>query len=78
MGWIKDKKAVLRFSFIILGFIAIVATIVLAGGVFAHTHDATITISPDSANCEDLKQTFNVNIANEAFEGADSIYEVRR
>ena len=73
MGWIKDKKALVKFSFLILSLIIIVGVIVFATGVFAATHTADVTIKPVWTYCG-ASETFTVNVKSIS---GDPINEVR-
>jgi len=46
MYLIKNKKAVLKYSFLIFSLITIASIIVYAGGVFANTHSSTVDVDP--------------------------------
>ena len=54
---------------------AVVFCVVLVPGVAAQ-HDAIVTITPNIANCEELGNTFTVNVENDV-SSADDIFEVR-
>ncbi|MBU4299604.1 hypothetical protein L6303_04295 [archaeon] len=65
-----SNMAKISFLFIFAMFLA-----VSASPAFAQ-HDPIITLSPDIANCNQLGDTFTVNILNNV-SSSDSIYEVR-
>jgi hypothetical protein len=46
------------------------------GELVPASHDTTVTINPDVANCEELGNTFSANVKNESW-STDSIFEVR-
>jgi len=64
MRLIKNKKAALKFSFIILGLIIISAVILYAGGVFANTHTSTATVDPPLVGSNIDDQPFEVKVCN--------------
>ena len=47
------------------------------GGVEPKEHDATVTLSPDVANCDPLPTEFTVNIENTGGAGSYGIYNVK-
>ena len=44
----------------------LIVLMILSVGSAAAVHDATVTISPDIANCDELGNTFTVNVKNDA------------
>jgi len=63
---------------ILLGVFAVVfmlSLISVSSNVLA-AHDTTVTINPDVANCDQLGNTFTVNVKNDAPTGGDSILQV--
>ncbi|MEM7816261.1 MAG: hypothetical protein QXN71_04020, partial [Candidatus Aenigmatarchaeota archaeon] len=53
-----------KYSVLILSLVAIASFAVLNLGAVSAEHTATITITPDVANCDQLGNTFTVNVKN--------------
>jgi len=69
-GFVLAKNSLLLFVLAAVFCFAVQSTGVLA------VHDSIVTISPSNANCDELGNTFTVNVKNDAG-STDDIFEVR-